>query len=122
RLITTQPSIVSRWLTSANSASNLVEPQSVMTFASPSADCGACWSSMRFMIAERQDESIAAPWTSAHAAVSAHDGAESPRPSLLSVTTALSGRSLAYRSVLEARRTDLGRSARTPMGGIGTPQ
>jgi hypothetical protein len=40
----------------------------VMTFASPSADCGACWSSMRFMIAERQDESIAAPRTSAHAA------------------------------------------------------
>lgn len=44
---------VSRWLTSANSASNLIEPQSVMTFASPSADCGACWSSMRFMIGER---------------------------------------------------------------------
>ena len=42
-------------------ASNLVEPQSVMTFASPSPDCGACWSSMRFMIGERQDESIAAP-------------------------------------------------------------
>ena len=37
-----------------------------MTFASPSADCGAYWSSMRFMIAERQDKSIAAPWTSAH--------------------------------------------------------
>ena len=37
RLITTQPSIVSRWLTSTNSASNLVEPQSVMTFATLSA-------------------------------------------------------------------------------------
>jgi hypothetical protein len=31
-----------------------------MTFALPSADCGACRSSMRFMIAERQDESLAA--------------------------------------------------------------
>jgi len=44
---------VSRWLTSANSASNVVEPQSVMIFASPSAACGAGWSSMRFVIAER---------------------------------------------------------------------
>lgn len=40
-----------------------------MTFASPSAVCGACWYSMRFMIAERQDESIAAPWTSFYAAI-----------------------------------------------------
>src|SRR5687767_279400 len=32
-----------------------------MTVASPSADCGACWSSMRFMIGERQDESVATP-------------------------------------------------------------
>src|SRR6478736_5734307 len=56
RLITTHPCIVSRWLTFANSASNLVEPHSVTTFASPSADCSACWSSMRSMIADRQDE------------------------------------------------------------------
>src|SRR3954452_11727588 len=32
-----------------------------MTFASRSADCGVCWSSMRFMIVEWPDESIAAP-------------------------------------------------------------
>jgi hypothetical protein len=29
----------------------------VMTFASPSADCGVCWFSTRFIIGERQDES-----------------------------------------------------------------
>jgi hypothetical protein len=39
----------------------LVEPQSVMTFASLSADRGACWSSMRFMIGELQDAFVAAP-------------------------------------------------------------
>jgi hypothetical protein len=35
---------------------------------------GACWSGMRFMIAERQDVSIPAPWTSAHAADNAAIG------------------------------------------------
>src|SRR3954451_8723260 len=63
-LITTQPSIVSRWLTSANSASNVVEPHSVITFASPSADCGACWPSMSSMIGQWHDQSVAGPSTS----------------------------------------------------------
>src|SRR4051794_19651924 len=37
-----------------------------MTFASPSTVCFASCSSMRIMIGERQDESLAAPWTSSH--------------------------------------------------------
>src|SRR3954452_1189864 len=57
--------MVSRWLTSANSASNVVEPHSVITLASPSADCGACWPSMKSMIGQRHDESVAGPSTSA---------------------------------------------------------
>lgn len=39
------------------------EPQSVITFASPSADCGSCWpSTMRFIVRERQVELVAASW------------------------------------------------------------
>ena len=36
------------------------EPQSVITFAAPSAECGARWSSMRLMIGGRQDDPFAA--------------------------------------------------------------
>src|SRR6478609_10472226 len=35
---------------------------------------------MRFMIGERQDEALAAPWTSAHAADGAHDVPIAGRP------------------------------------------
>jgi len=38
-----------------------------MTFASPSADRSASWSSTRIMLAERPDEPIAAAWTSVDA-------------------------------------------------------